>query len=136
MVYWIQVGNNNSTKNQLIRRFLFYSAYGWGVPSVIVLVGQILQNVGNFSDYVVTPGFGIETCWFYGKFLNLYIWFLFFFAILFPWRSPVSDSLFVRTNVGHERIQLRHVLLDGCYVLQDKRPTVECHERFPFHAKV
>ena len=64
----VQAGNR-STRNQLGRPFLFYSVYGWGVPLSIVVVGQILQHVGNlltFVDHVVTPGFGIDTCWFNG----------------------------------------------------------------------
>ena len=60
--------SNRSTRNQLGRPFLFYSVYGWGVPLSIVVVGQILQHVDNLSDHVVTPGFGIYSCWFNGKF--------------------------------------------------------------------
>lgn len=58
-------------------RFVYYSLYGWGVPSVIVIVGQIMDNIKNLSTDVIKPHLGVWTCWFYkgnlgGMWLFLY----------------------------------------------------------------
>ena len=65
-------GPSKATQNPLLgKQFIFYSIYGWGVPLSIVLVGQFLQNIPNLSIYVITPGFGVRSCWFNRKLFNI-----------------------------------------------------------------
>ncbi|XP_046439774.1 G-protein coupled receptor Mth2-like [Daphnia pulex] len=47
------------------KRFFYSSVYGWGIPLVIVVVGQILQHC-DVPDYIVKPGFASDElyCWF------------------------------------------------------------------------
>ena len=45
--------------------FIFYSLYAWGLPFIIVLVGQILDNIPNVPDHISKPGFGEEFCRFH-----------------------------------------------------------------------
>jgi hypothetical protein len=49
------------------RRIIFYSIYAWGVPFIIVLVGQVLDHLKNLPQHIVTPGFGEVKCWFFGE---------------------------------------------------------------------
>jgi hypothetical protein len=60
----------NIRQNQQLlgRRFMFYSIYGWGVPFVIVIIGQILDNVEGLPENTIKPQFGVESCWFCKKF--------------------------------------------------------------------
>ena len=46
------------------KRLFFYSMFAWGVPLLIVITGQILQNVDELPSNIVTPGFGLKKCWF------------------------------------------------------------------------
>ena len=55
--------DNRHNRNQLGRRFIFYSIYAWCVPFLIVIIGQILDNT-NSPDYIIKPGFGGLKCWF------------------------------------------------------------------------
>lgn len=57
-----------SRKGQLTKRFIYYSLYAWGVPLVIVLIGQILERKKTPDSTFVTPGFGTFKCWFSGEF--------------------------------------------------------------------
>ena len=57
--------NSRRGRQHLGRRIIFYSIYAWGVPFVIVLVGQILDHV-NVASHVVKPNFGVVKCWFSG----------------------------------------------------------------------
>ena len=50
--------------HQLGATFIFYSLYAWGIPLVIVVVGQILDNLPNVPNYISKPGFGMGSCWF------------------------------------------------------------------------
>ena len=59
-------GNNGKL---IRRRSLFYSIYAWGVPLIIVIIGQILDNNSDLPSNIVKPGFGIKQCWF-GKIIN------------------------------------------------------------------
>lgn len=59
--------NSRHGRQHLGRRIIFYSIYAWGVPFIIVLVGQILDHVKNLPQHIVTPGFGEVKCWFFGK---------------------------------------------------------------------
>ena len=54
---------NTRQNGQLMgRRLCFYSIYAWGVPLLIVIIGQILDNIGDLN--IVTPEFGKSHCWF------------------------------------------------------------------------
>lgn len=46
------------------KRLFFYSIYAWGVPLLIVMTGQILQNVDELPSNIITPGLGLKKCWF------------------------------------------------------------------------
>lgn len=59
--------NSRHGRQHLGRRIIFYSIYAWGVPFIIVLVGQILDHVKNLPQHIVTPGFGEVKCWFFEK---------------------------------------------------------------------
>lgn len=60
--------SSRKDRQQILGRyFLFASIYAWGVPFVIVLVGQILDNTINQPSHVVVPQFGVLHCWFFGK---------------------------------------------------------------------
>jgi hypothetical protein len=65
--------NTRHSRQQLGRRFIFYSLYAWGVPFIIVLVGQILDNIKNLPPNIVKPGFGQLKCWFLSKFIKFYL---------------------------------------------------------------
>lgn len=58
---------NNSNRHRLGGRFVYYSLYGWGVPLVIVGIGQVLDNIKNLPSYIIKPNLGVWTCWFYSK---------------------------------------------------------------------
>ena len=54
-------------------RFIFYSLYAWGVPLIIVAIGQILNNAGGVPDGVLKPNFGELKCFFRGlNFLSFF----------------------------------------------------------------
>ena len=52
---------------KLGRRFIFYSLYAWSVPTLIVLFGQIVDNVRVLAKFISQPGFGTLKCWFQCK---------------------------------------------------------------------
>jgi hypothetical protein len=46
------------------KQFFYSSVYGWGIPLVIVVVGQIVQNC-DVPDYIIKPGLASKMyCWF------------------------------------------------------------------------
>ena len=50
---------------QIDRSFIFYSIYAWGVPFVMVLVGQILDHLkDDLPSNIIKPDFGVLKCWF------------------------------------------------------------------------
>lgn len=51
--------------HQLGRRFIYYSLYAWSVPTLIVLFGQIVDNVRGLANHISQPGFGTLKCWFH-----------------------------------------------------------------------
>merc|ERR1740128_1413470 len=55
---------NYGRRHRLGLRFVVYSIYAWGVPTLIVLIGQILDNSPDLPDYIVKPNFGKPRCWF------------------------------------------------------------------------
>ncbi|XP_046644908.1 G-protein coupled receptor Mth2-like isoform X2 [Daphnia pulicaria] len=59
--------NSRHGRQHLGRRIIFYSIYAWGVPFIIVLVGQVLDHLKNLPQHIVTPGFGEVKCWFFEK---------------------------------------------------------------------
>jgi len=48
-------------------RFFVYSLYAWGVPIIIVLIGQILDHTSNLPESIIKPNFGNPRCWFEDK---------------------------------------------------------------------
>lgn len=52
---------SSRNRHRLGRRFIWYSVYAWGLPLVIVAVGQILDNV---PTTILRPNFGVVKCWF------------------------------------------------------------------------
>lgn len=44
--------------------FVLYSAFGWGVPLLIVVVGQMLEQYYVNDERFIKPGFGKFECWF------------------------------------------------------------------------
>ena len=49
-------------------RFVIYSVYAWGIPLIIVLVGQILDWIETGADdETIRPKFGFLKCWFMCK---------------------------------------------------------------------
>lgn len=48
------------------QRLIAYSVYAWGVPVLIVTVGQILDHWPDLPDYIVTPNLGQTNAWFGG----------------------------------------------------------------------
>lgn len=56
----------NGGRHRLGCHFLIYSIYAWGVPTLIVAVGQILDYAPNLPDSIIKPNFGVTHCWFKG----------------------------------------------------------------------
>jgi len=54
----------NGRRHRLGSRFVFYSIYAWGVPTLIVVIGQILDNSPNVPNNILKPEFGVTRCWF------------------------------------------------------------------------
>ena len=54
-------------RRRIGRRFAWYSLYAWGMPLVVVVVGQVLDHLPDLSDRVVRPEFGVKKCWFHGN---------------------------------------------------------------------
>jgi len=47
--------------------FFFSCLYGWGIPLIIVVIGQILQH-SDVPDYIIKPGLNSGLfCWFNRK---------------------------------------------------------------------
>jgi hypothetical protein len=60
-------------RNQKLgRRFAYYSLYAWSVPTIIVVFGQIVDNVKGLSEHIYQPQFGIFKCWFHSKCSQLF----------------------------------------------------------------
>ena len=55
------------SRRSVSTRFVWYSLYAWSVPLIIVVVGQILDNVAGLPESVLRPQFGLYKCWFSGK---------------------------------------------------------------------
>lgn len=60
------IDERGNGRKKVNRTFLWYSFYGWGAPFVIVLVGQLLDNISNMPAYIIVPEFGRRKCWFDG----------------------------------------------------------------------
>lgn len=80
------------------RRFFLYSLYAWGVPAIIVIVGQILDNVRGLPDWVVKPQFGLLKCFFSGKTRNQFNFHLINWNLFFICSSWFIFCLPVRTD--------------------------------------
>lgn len=58
----MQPSNKSIIKNKIGKPFVGYSLFSWGIPAIIVVVGQIFDEIK--SERFVRPGFGEEACWF------------------------------------------------------------------------
>ena len=65
----LQTGTNIRQYEQQLMgtRLCFYFTYAWGVPLLIVITGQILDNVNDLPSHIIKPGFGKYRCWFERK---------------------------------------------------------------------
>ncbi|KAG8230843.1 hypothetical protein J437_LFUL010240 [Ladona fulva] len=60
-----------SSRDAEDRRFLYYSAYAWGSPFVILMVTLIMDFAPGVPDSFIKPGFGKDRCWFSSKMATL-----------------------------------------------------------------
>ncbi len=58
----------NKGSNRLGLTFALYSSYGWGVPFIVVVIGQIFDHIKQLPNYIIRPNFGLRSCWFGSKF--------------------------------------------------------------------
>lgn len=68
----------NKKSNRLGLTFALYSTYGWGVPFIVVVIGQIFDHMKHLPNNLITPNFGLDKCWFGSKFFIAFFIFLFF----------------------------------------------------------
>ena len=64
-----RISNIRQKEEQMGRRLFFYSIYAWGVPLLIVIIGQIMDNAKNLPSNIVKPEFGMLSCWFGKEFV-------------------------------------------------------------------
>ncbi|XP_042859203.1 probable G-protein coupled receptor Mth-like 1 [Penaeus japonicus] len=52
------------------KKFRLYCAYAWGVPLVVVTVTAVIHYLPDekLPDTVLSPGFGVVSCWFKGDY--------------------------------------------------------------------
>lgn len=50
------------TKKSELKRFLFYSLYGWGVPAILTLLTFLAYSLES-TPYVVKPFVGTYKCY-------------------------------------------------------------------------
>ena len=55
---------HHPNQEKLRRRFIFFSLYAWGIPLIIVVIGQIFDNLPDLNPDAIRPNFGQEACWF------------------------------------------------------------------------
>ena len=62
---------NDEHRPQFGWRFVIYSIYAWGIPLIIVLVGQILDLIElGADDETIRPKFSVLKCWFMCEFAD------------------------------------------------------------------
>nr|CAH0112502.1 unnamed protein product [Daphnia galeata] len=104
-------------------QFLYYSIYGWGIPFIVVVVGQILQH-SDVPDCIIKPGFNSKSfCWFNHKHRGPLIAYLYapmivmigFNVVMFIWatfifyrRSAVESSKV--TNISRKNQRFKVIL--------------------------
>lgn len=56
-------------KGQELFRLRIYEVYAWGMPTIITVVGMVLENLPESpNEAFLRPRFGENKCWFYGEF--------------------------------------------------------------------
>lgn len=68
-------------KEKECKKFILYSCYAWGCPTVILIVTLIIDHTPNLPDYIIKPNIGTKKCYFESE-LNLvikpgFVWFFF-----------------------------------------------------------
>jgi len=107
-------------------RFVIYSIYAWGIPLIIVLIGQILDFIKTESDddEFIRPNFGFTKCWFMCMFVlykNCIYRPLFHTSVcIYIYRQGSLPSLPIRSSRSADPVQPHLFLLDGNYI-----PSVE-----------
>jgi hypothetical protein len=61
-----------SRKQREKRRFIVYSIYAWGLPSVLTAVTAVV-DVLDLSPATLKPNMGVHYCWFSSKLYRLTI---------------------------------------------------------------
>lgn len=46
------------------KKFIWYSIYAWGIPTVLLVICIGLEYSANIPDWVIKPGFTKLSCWF------------------------------------------------------------------------
>ncbi|XP_042878374.1 probable G-protein coupled receptor Mth-like 1 isoform X1 [Penaeus japonicus] len=66
------------------KKFRLYCAYAWGVPLVVVTVTAVIHYLPDekLPDTVLSPGFGVVSCWFKGDY-ELLVYFYGLVGLLF-----------------------------------------------------
>jgi hypothetical protein len=55
------------------KQFFYSSLYGWGIPFIVVVVGQILQH-SDVPDDIIKPGLPSKLyCWFNRKLSDIFL---------------------------------------------------------------
>jgi len=108
---------HHNRRHHLGFRFLMYSLYAWGVPTLIVSVGQILDNVANVPENIIKPDFGVYSCWFgdasaqmaylYGPIALIILSNIVFFVLTALQLYRVSVDAAFATNKAHAKQKFR-----------------------------
>ena len=56
--------STHNFRRRIRHRFPYYSAFAWGIPFIIVSIGQLLTYIPGIPKNVVKPNFGTFNCWF------------------------------------------------------------------------
>ncbi|XP_067015312.2 G-protein coupled receptor Mth2 isoform X1 [Anabrus simplex] len=49
------------------KKFIYYSLYAWGSPTIILIVTAVMEFVESIPDTYLKPNFGVKACWFKEK---------------------------------------------------------------------
>ncbi|KAK6625721.1 hypothetical protein RUM43_006020 [Polyplax serrata] len=58
-------------KEKECKKFILYSCYAWGCPTVILIVTLIIDHTPNLPDYIIKPNIGTKKCYFETKMATL-----------------------------------------------------------------
>lgn len=57
----VEITSKKKQKREERIKLLWYMAYAWGVPALLLTIGHIFDSIDSAPDYL-QPGFGTETC--------------------------------------------------------------------------